>query len=221
VNREQFMKYVSREDITEDDLPQWFATVRQFLQDAYVAAATPWTQSGKSGTYENWVRLRLPLSEMITDDGSYLDIGCANGFLLECLLGWTQAKGVTVTPWGLDIGDKLVELARQRLPDYANNIYCANSWDWQPPQRFDYVQTGLEYVPLPFRQAYINRLFERCVADDGKLIIAHYRSTSEDLTADWVDELLAEWDYPVEKITRGFNGDGIEQTRYVHIHPAR
>ncbi|MEL6407602.1 MAG: class I SAM-dependent methyltransferase [Chloroflexota bacterium] len=115
MNRDQFIAYTQRTDITPDELPEWFATVRDFLQDAYIEAQTAWQQSGKGGSYEEWVRLRVPLAEHISQDGSFLDIGCANGFLLECLLQWTNAKGITIMPHGLDIGEKLIALAQQRL----------------------------------------------------------------------------------------------------------
>ncbi len=58
-------------------LPAWFAEIRRILQSAYIAAPTPWEQSGKGGTFEDWVRLRIPISECVTRSGTFLDIGCA------------------------------------------------------------------------------------------------------------------------------------------------
>lgn len=92
MSRDDFIAYTQRTDITHEELPQWFATVCDFLQAAYVTADTPWQQSGKGSSYEEWVRLRVPLAELITTDGTFLDVGCANGFLLDCLLQWTSAK---------------------------------------------------------------------------------------------------------------------------------
>lgn len=218
MDRDAFIAYTARTDITDEELPTWFATVRDFLQDAYIAADTPWQQSGKSGTYAEWVRLRVPIIELINTDGTLLDIGCANGFLLECLLGWSAAKGIDINPYGLDIGEKSVALARQRLPHHANHLYVGNSWDWQPPHRFDYVCTELVYVPVNFQPAYVERLLADVVAPGGTLIIAHYRSNREDLSTGWHDDRLTAWGYEIAAMSRGFSGLGYEQTRFVAIN---
>ncbi|MEL6407349.1 MAG: hypothetical protein AAFR81_23460 [Chloroflexota bacterium] len=95
-----------------------------------------------------------------------------------------------------------------------------NSWDWQPSQKYDYVRTELVYVPIPFGQQYIDRLLTNVVSPNGTLIIAHYRSRTEDLTIGWMDELLAEWGYSITGITHGFNGEGLEQSRFVALRNA-
>src|SRR5581483_8382356 len=110
----------------EQELHAWFGEIRHILQSSYVAAPTPWQQSGKGGTFEDWVRLRIPISECVTRSGSFLDIGCANGFLLECLLNWTKMKNIDLVPYGLDYGSKLVELARERLPAFKDHIFVGN-----------------------------------------------------------------------------------------------
>lgn len=222
MNRDEFIAYVQRDDIPREELSQWFVTVRDFLQAAYITAETPWQQSGKSSTYEEWVRLRIGMSELITQSGSVLDIGCANGYLLECLLQWTAHKGIAITPYGLDIGAQLVAQARERLPDYAANMFVGNGWDWQPPassgiQRFDYVRTELVYVPANYQREYVERLLERLVADDGRLIVAHYRSSREDLSSGWADEQLAAWGFAIDGIARNYSSAGHEQTRYIAI----
>jgi len=219
MDREAFIAYSNRTDVTADELPEWFATVRDYLQDAYVVAETPWQQSGKSGTYEQWTRLRVPISELINRDGTLLDIGCANGFLLECLLYWSSMKGVAINPFGLDIGEKSVALARARLPQFDRQIHIGNGWDWQPSHKFDFVSTELVYVPVPFQQAYVERLLTHLVKPGGTLIIAHYRSSREDdLSTGWHDERLREWGYDVAAMSRGFSHQGLELSRYAAIN---
>jgi hypothetical protein len=36
-------------------------------------------------------------------DGSFLDVGCSSGHLMECLQLWAAEDGITLEPWGLDI----------------------------------------------------------------------------------------------------------------------
>ena len=57
----------------------------RLLQSAYLRADTPWGQSGNGGTVADWERSRRPVAEAIERDGTFLDVGCANGFLMECV----------------------------------------------------------------------------------------------------------------------------------------
>ncbi len=120
----------------EEALKAWFGEVRHILQSSYVIAPTPWQQSGKGGPFEDWVRLRIPISECVTRSGTFLDIGCANGFLLECLLGWTKMKQLEIVPYGLDYAPQLVAMAQERLPAFKDHIFNGNAWDWRTPRRF-------------------------------------------------------------------------------------
>jgi hypothetical protein len=72
------------DEVAAVDLQDWFAKNQQTLEAAYTEALTPWQQSGKSGTFEDWVRLRIANLAPVQRSGTYLDIGCANGYLLEC-----------------------------------------------------------------------------------------------------------------------------------------
>jgi hypothetical protein len=44
-----------------------------------------------------------------------LDVGGANGHLMECLERWTAQKGYRLERYGLDIWPELIGVARQRL----------------------------------------------------------------------------------------------------------
>ncbi len=67
---------------------------RAFLQDlralesAYLKEDDPIRQSGFRGGADRWRGERGPILNAIETDGDLLDIGCANGYLLECLLNW-------------------------------------------------------------------------------------------------------------------------------------
>lgn len=165
-------------------LKQWFETVKTTLENAYISHKEPWRQSGMSGPEERWVTLRKPVAECIDRPGTFLDIGCANGYLLECCLRWTAERGIPIDPYGLDISERLLELARQRLPAFADHFYVGNSFYWQPPglspHRFDFVRTELVYVPGEYERAYVERLLKEVVAPGGRLLVANYGEDRSD-----------------------------------------
>ncbi len=126
---------------------------------AYLAADTPWGQSGKSGTEEDWVWSRALIAHAVDRDGTFLDVGCANGYLMQCLPGWTRHS---LEPYGLEIAPELAALARSRLPQWADRIFVGNALHWTPPRRFTYIRTGLEYVPPKRRRELVERLLAWC-----------------------------------------------------------
>ena len=103
----------------------------------------------------DWEYARSHVADAIDRDGSFLDVGCASGYLMECLPRWTSFQ---VEPYGLDIAAELVGLARRRLPQWADRIWMGNALTWEPPRGFTYVRTGLEYVPRGSRCALVRRL---------------------------------------------------------------
>lgn len=157
-----------------DELQAWFANVRRVLETAYVASDEPWKQSGMSGPAERWTALRKPIADCIDRAGAFLDIGCANGYLLECCLAWTAERGISIDPYGVDLSPRLIALAQQRLPQYANHFVVANAFEWRPPQRFDFVRTELVYVPAAYERAYVEHLRAHYLVPHGRLLIANY-----------------------------------------------
>jgi hypothetical protein len=139
----------------EIDEAGWHRRMQELIVPAYLAADTPWGQSGKTGTAEDWERSRSHVADAIDRDGAFLDIGCANGFLMECLPRWTP---FAVEPYGLDISPELADLARTRLPAWADRIFVGNALTWDPPRAFTYVRTALDYVPSGRKRAFLERL---------------------------------------------------------------
>ncbi len=164
-----------------DALPEGHLRLLHSLEPAYLQSDDPIRQSGFGGGAARWREEREPILDAIDSDGDLLDVGCANGFLLECLMEWAQERGIRLTPHGLDIGPRLIELARQRLPGYAANFSVGNAWNWQPPQRFDYVYVLYDSVPPDYLAEYIQRLLARCILPGGRLIIGAYGSRSRQL----------------------------------------
>jgi SAM-dependent methyltransferase len=160
--------------MNKNDLDAWFNNVQHVLENAYLAQSEPWRQSGMSGPEERWVSLRRPIANCIDRDGMFLDIGCANGYLLECCLGWTAERGIHIDPYGLDVSPGLVALARQRLVPFAEQLFSGNAFYWDPPRKFDFVRTELVYVPAELEREYILRLGARFLTPQGKLLVANY-----------------------------------------------
>jgi hypothetical protein len=195
---------------------QWFASLQHELEGAYLQHNEPWKQSGFAGPEERWVACRKPIADCIDKSGFFLDIGCANGYLLECILKWTAARNINVTPYGLDLSAKLVHLAKQRLPEYLQNIYTGNGWLWQNPVRFDYVRTEMVYVPEQLRRQYIERIIDTYLQSKGKLLLTEYRSSKEPVDTPWIDETLKQWGFSIIKQLSDFY-DNKELTRVLVI----
>jgi SAM-dependent methyltransferase len=165
--------------MTPEELGAWFENLRLVLETAYLAHTEPWRQSGMSGPEQRWTTLRRPVAECIDKPGSFLDIGCANGYLLECCLRWTADRGIAIDPYGLDISARLVEMARQRLPQYADHFFVANAFTWTPPIRFDVVRSELCYVPADCERAYVQHLLTHYFKPGGRLLVANYSERLE------------------------------------------
>ncbi len=159
----------------------WFEGMVAVFEGAYLAEESPRAQSGFGGDEARWEVARRPIADAVDRDGSFLDIGCANGHLLECVVRWAPHR---IEPYGLDFAPAVAELARKRLPQWADRIFVGNALTWEPPQRFDFVRTELVYVPEKRRPGYVRRLLEQVVAPDGRLIVCSYGSPRSGLATD-------------------------------------
>ncbi len=126
--------------------------------------------------------------------GTLLDVGCASGYLMECMKRWCADVGIACEPYGLDIAPELVELARARLPQWRDRIFVGNAIDWRPPRRFDVVRTGLEYVPARRRRDFVARLLDELVAEQGRLIIGVFNEERDDHAT---ERELAGWGFAI------------------------
>jgi hypothetical protein len=75
----------------------------------------PKTQSGFDGDEDHWIQARGLIADAIDRAGTFLDVGCANGHLMECLEQWPAQKGYRPERYGLDISPELIGVAQQRL----------------------------------------------------------------------------------------------------------
>jgi hypothetical protein len=184
-------------------LPEPFLKALRELQRAYLAASDPMRQSGFGGGPERWRAEREPILQAVEHDGDLLDVGCANGLLLESLRGWAQERGIALIPYGLDQGEQLIAMARARLPAFASHFFCGNGWTWQPPRRFRYVYTLYDCVPHAYLAAYIGRLLDLAVAPQGRLIVGAYGSRSRQLPPFPIAKYLATHGFAVAGSTAG------------------
>ncbi|PYR33528.1 MAG: class I SAM-dependent methyltransferase [Acidobacteria bacterium] len=167
----------------------------------YLAGANPRQQSGFGRDERDWGRFRRPVVGPVERDGSFLNIGCANGLLMKSVVQWAGEDGHTLEPYGLDISEKLAELARQRLPHWRDRIFVGNALFWEPPRLFDYVRTELVYVPTTRRREYVERLLACMVAPAWRLILCSYGSSRpEGARAEPLVEDLQHWGVQVDAI---------------------
>lgn len=139
----------------------------------YLAREDLLGQSGFSGDEARWKACRGIQLAAVHRDGTFLDVGCANGYLLECLVGWAAEQGRVLEPYGVDIGGSLVELARRRLPAWRDRFLEGDIWTWSPPRRFDFVSTGLGSA-APHRDVMLEWLMTDVVKAGGRLILRSY-----------------------------------------------
>ena len=158
----------------------------------YLRGENPRAQSGFGGDDGRWELARRPIATAIDRDGSFLDVGCANGYLLESVLRWAEYQ---IEPFGLDFAPRLVELARQRLPHWSDRIFLGEALSWDPPRRFDFVRTELCYVTPACERSLLERLIDRVVAPSGRLIVCSYGSPRSGVPTEPVAARLRSWGF--------------------------
>jgi SAM-dependent methyltransferase len=131
------------------------------FEQAYLATDDVRAQSGFRGSAERWKAAREPIVDAIDRPGTFLDVGCANGLLMESIATWSKHE---VEPYGLDFAPGLVELARARLPQWAERIWLGDAATWEPPFHFDFVHTRIELGSLERIRMLGRRLI---VSSDG------------------------------------------------------
>jgi 2-polyprenyl-3-methyl-5-hydroxy-6-metoxy-1,4-benzoquinol methylase len=178
----------------EIDEAEWHRRIADVITPAYLAADNPRAQSGHSGDEARWELARRLIVDGIDRDGTFLDVGCANGYLMESVQRWAREDGRAVEPHGLEIAPELAELARAQLPQWADRIWIANALDWQPSRRFDFVRTGLEYVPRPRRRDLVEHLLREVVEPGGRLVVG---TQNEDRSARPLADEVAEWGFVI------------------------
>jgi hypothetical protein len=123
-------------------------------------------------------------------DGSWLDVGCANGFLLATLPTWCAERDVTIEPYGLELLPRVADLARQLHTELADRIWTGSVMQWTPPRRFTYVTALEDQVPPSRLGDLVERLLSVFVEPRGRLIISAY-ANDDDPPRRLFDDLVA------------------------------
>lgn len=158
---------LAAEEITDRE---WYDRTEEVLIDAYLASDDPRAQSGKGGDETDWRWARELILDVFPREAAFLDVGCANGYLMESVHQWGAERGIHVEPFGLDISWRIASLARRRLPHWADRIFVGNVIAWEPPRRFDIVQIGVDEVPPTRRHELVGRVLERLLVPGGVLV---------------------------------------------------
>jgi Methyltransferase domain len=195
-------------------LPDDFLTELAALPKAYLRHSDPIGQSGFGGGGERWRFEREPILDAVTRSVSFIDIGCANGYLLECVVAWGRMRLLELEPYGLDLSSELIALARRRLPGLEDHFYVANAWRWQPPRRFDFVYTLYDNVPLNYLAEYIRQLLGNVVAAGGRLIVGAYGSRTRREPAFDVEDFMDRADF---RVAGSVSAGAIPEARFAWI----
>jgi SAM-dependent methyltransferase len=160
-------------------------------EDAYLVSGDAPKGSGCNSGPEGWVIGRRPIADAVHRGGSFLDVGCANGLLMESIVDWSRHP---LEPYGLDFAPKLVELARARLPQWADRIFLGDVLEWEPTRRFDFVRTELVYAPPSRERELVERLLG-WLEPGGRLIVCGYGDPVRARVRGWSfePELELEW----------------------------
>jgi hypothetical protein len=167
----------------------------------------------KGSDYSEWEAKRKFIVTAIDVDGSLLDVGCANGFLLMSLKAWSQHN---LECYGIDIREDLVEDARALFPGQEGNFSASDVRD--------FAQFGIDSFPKSFDYIFWNFLGSWDISEDvwsttfhrllaktrRRLIVGLYGSN------DWVKNSLR-WRSERENLILrldSFRKSGIEFTGY-------
>ncbi len=167
-------------DLSAQPLPEAHLESIHRLESAYLCQQDPILQSGFGGGPDRWRAERSPLLDGVNGDGELLDLGCANGFLLESVVEWARERGISLKPYGVDLNALLIQEAIRRFPGSEHHFWVANAWRWLPPRRFRWVYAIWDLVPIEMMPTLARQLLQNAVRDDGAVIFGAYGSKSAD-----------------------------------------
>ncbi|MCL2775205.1 MAG: class I SAM-dependent methyltransferase [Oscillospiraceae bacterium] len=181
-NFNEFNTYVNaaldNDEITKDE---WYEIVNLHTTKWYLSYDNPRAQSGHGGDEYHYRFSHLPIIECLYKDGTFLDVGCANGHLMEMVHKWANAIGFDLQVFGVDISEGLIELAKKRLPQWYDNFYIANRYFWKSEIKFDYIHLmGIGGYPEYDERICFEYYMENYLADGGRMIIGPYWYENED-----------------------------------------
>jgi len=147
--------------------------LRQLIEGSHVSI-TPWNPDV---AWKDWEQGRRFISEAIYKDGSILDYGCANGFLLRCLKEWSSHQ---LDAYGYDHDLPAIQEARKLFPPLQDHFATEGELQTLPPS-FDFIYWNVwdnyQFVPSEMDDFVPSLLNAR--RPGGRLIMGFYDQTVE------------------------------------------
>ena len=183
-------------DNDEISIDEWYEINKEYFTTLYLSQDNPRAQSGHGGDEYHYLFSHLQIIDAINKNGTFCDIGCANGHLMEMVYKWAGGIGFDLRMFGIDISERLVEFAQGRLPQWHNNFFIGNAHKWKPEQKFDYIHTRGELLENVGPKKIDNRkifehYMENYLALGGRYIIGPYWYENDD----FVLKNLLKWGY--------------------------
>ena len=130
----------------DTDREDYFRVLSDAVQEYYLAdPSNPFQQSGRASGEARWEETRRPMLEAVDHSGHFIDVWCANGLLLESLVGGGRENGVcrfalTGSTWSLNWSTwpgraslPIVSRSRLRTPSIgsrsARTISSGRTWN--------------------------------------------------------------------------------------------
>ena len=199
------------------DQRTWNERTQALLEESYLRARTGPEGSGCGHDEAGWEGRRRPLVEAFDRNGTWLDVGCANGHLLETLPTWVGERGFTIEPSGLELIPSIADLARTRLPHLAERIYTGDVTEWDPPRRWMFVTALTDAVPPSSVADLVLRLIDRFAEPDGRVVVSSYGSSRLLEPAEAVAERLAADGFRVAGSSQARSNQGVIVTQTAWI----
>lgn len=138
-----------------------------------------------------WRDLEI-LTQFVKDGDRVLDIGCGNGRLYQLFKDLSRPlKMQNVDYTGVDISEKLIEIAKEKYPKGKFFVADMISLPFKN-EKFDVIFSLVAFHHLPTEDMQLKALEEmkRVLKLNGKIILLNWNAYS-----DWVNDKLEKGDY--------------------------
>lgn len=154
------------------------AKLKELLEGSHVFTE-PWN---KEAAWKEWEEGRRFITSAIHKDGSLLDYGCANGFLLRSLQEWSP---YSLDPYGFDTDEDAIRKAQELFSHKRDHFVTPEELEKNPqfPRTFDFVYWNV-WDNWKFSSPEEIMLLEKLKGitnEEGRLILGLYDTKEENL----------------------------------------
>jgi hypothetical protein len=170
-----------------EDLINTSEKLKEILEGSHV--------TGDAVGFDYWYDHRHPIVHAINRSGTLLDIGCANGFLLRCLVEWSEH---TLVPYGVEPDEALLARCKVLFSGLENHFATLplhrlnEAKNVGLPEQFDFVYwcvwDNFHFTDKRF-DGWLDRAYG-AVKKGGRLILGFYDGDLDVISekVDWLDE---------------------------------